>query len=1149
MIMMANATLQLANPEALAVVTDVLSLDYIGSADRGEMKMVVVATDPARTVLYGELRFSWPSWEDAVHIEYIEVDPAFRRRGVGTAMYDALYAWAAHERVSVEHGMTTPEGEASLQAWQQRRKASSANPKRKKNARPAKLFHGTSRVQLERLLAAPTAASLYLADVEEKAWNYAEQQAVNDDSAPAMLIVRARIMPGSWEEDVGSEYEQEFDLGQWIYTGALPRKAIAAAFYVDVEGENVSLLGKKRALNPKRKKNANPGIRDLNPPPHTHVAAAPVADPYEGLPSGKRPRAIWRTPTHAFELVHETRAQHAAKGYQPISWWSLRDLDLEGEEIIGWHTRRKVLRWLALHHPDGAWEILPRRNPHQPASVVPLLDPQIVQMLWHLVRAGGMIPVGNHWVYEGLVNWGLAACDPRVCIVTEYGREVWAYIEQHRPDLLSNPIPNVLAPTGPGRPWPAHAGQTAQGYDLWTYRGREIEIIARPDGFQYAIIERHVPGVGQRHLVQRARSPDPQASLQAAVFDIDKQEAVRARPELAATAELVASAIEMVVHKGQPLTRANVTRQIEIWRAPKTSYYGEVVQVFEKLPLPERIELVDESIRVAQSHGGRWPNPVIAPSGPLRPWPQWIGTTSEGSDVWGYRGHEIVIIPVSTPGHFRWSVRTPTGGGFTTPVASPDPAAALQSAVFEVDLVLAPLDHQIAAGFVIAAAHRLRSIEGKPVDRSNVARTAEVMRQQSTMPRHVAAFQKLSIQQRLELIDEVVRVAQSHGGRFPNPSREYNVVRPKGAMRPVPQWIGQARQGAEIWSYRGRIVEIYNPPSTWPSTTTVPYMTGLVPGFRHVIFDQSGVMVDPQAHPSPDAAATLRLAVWKIDLREASDARPALWDAAIAVEYAITHAAKALRPGQALTRAAVAREIKLLPKTGMIGYPEWDVKVYVAAFDALPVSERLELVDEMIDLANMHGGRFVNPKHGKKKGKRGRGRQRNVVAPKGAGRPFPQYLYGLPQGGSAWGYRGWLVEIFPQPAGGYRFIASVPGQVWRSSGFTGVLQQVFHYSPDEHASLQAAVFHIDLDELIGQRPEVFDAYAVVLHAMDKLHRRGDPLDRATLARMIEMIRRTKTDEMHHFAPRFYALPNKERIELLDEMIALARSHGNRFPMA
>lgn len=129
---------------------------------------------------------------------------------------------------------------------------------------------------------------------------------------------------------------------------------------------------------------------ELGPPPttpsanprrrarfHTDTSETPVEDTYAGLDPGERPRVAWKTSTHTLYLVHESRAEHERAGCRPISWWSLRDVDLRDEngrpsEVIGFHTRRKVLRWLALHHPEGGWvhvDVSP--NPKGPHTSIP----------------------------------------------------------------------------------------------------------------------------------------------------------------------------------------------------------------------------------------------------------------------------------------------------------------------------------------------------------------------------------------------------------------------------------------------------------------------------------------------------------------------------------------------------------------------------------------------------------------------------------------------------------------------------------------------------------------------------------------------------------------------------------------------------------
>lgn len=111
---------------------------------------------------------------------------------------------------------------------------------------PKFLYHGTSRPQIERMFAYH-ASGLYLADVEEKAWDYAEQQAMADDAELAMLVVEPGKLPGSFDVDVGTvEAEWDEDMGQWIYTGDIPDEAIAALYYIDEDTDERLDLRPKR---------------------------------------------------------------------------------------------------------------------------------------------------------------------------------------------------------------------------------------------------------------------------------------------------------------------------------------------------------------------------------------------------------------------------------------------------------------------------------------------------------------------------------------------------------------------------------------------------------------------------------------------------------------------------------------------------------------------------------------------------------------------------------------------------------------------------------------------------------------------------------------------------------------------------------------
>jgi hypothetical protein len=114
---------------------------------------------------------------------------------------------------------------------------------------PKKLFHGTSRPRLQTILDLGNAKGLYLADVEDKSMDYAEQRARQDAAELAMLVVDSTRLPGSLEVDAGSsEAEWEEDMGQWIYTGKIPPKAIRAAYYIDEDTDEHRNMKPKRGL-------------------------------------------------------------------------------------------------------------------------------------------------------------------------------------------------------------------------------------------------------------------------------------------------------------------------------------------------------------------------------------------------------------------------------------------------------------------------------------------------------------------------------------------------------------------------------------------------------------------------------------------------------------------------------------------------------------------------------------------------------------------------------------------------------------------------------------------------------------------------------------------------------------------------------------
>lgn len=89
-------------------------VDMYGRASDPEHKYVLVAED-----VYGVMgHMDVTVYRDIAHVDWIEVDPGQRRRGVATALYRKLYTWASSEGISVQHGMTTEQGAAALEAIQ-----------------------------------------------------------------------------------------------------------------------------------------------------------------------------------------------------------------------------------------------------------------------------------------------------------------------------------------------------------------------------------------------------------------------------------------------------------------------------------------------------------------------------------------------------------------------------------------------------------------------------------------------------------------------------------------------------------------------------------------------------------------------------------------------------------------------------------------------------------------------------------------------------------------------------------------------------------------------------------------------------------------------------------------------------------------------
>lgn len=202
---------------------------------------------------------------------------------------------------------------------------------------------------------------------------------------------------------------------------------------------------------------------------------------------------------------------------------------------------------------------------------------------------------------------------------------------------------NPIRPRGPLRPAPQHvAGGT------WRYRDRLVEITdedrwGRGPGYYAVVTYEWTPKGRDAHrwveytggpaddVLLYGPAPDPHAAMHDATFHIDAYEKftelARAMPkgtewrnvDLNVAMWIVKQAIKDAEREGAPLTRADITRRIErkiqaTRPGPRLSgapHADEAISgaAFMRLPLAERVELVDEMLALAGSYRGRWPNP------------------------------------------------------------------------------------------------------------------------------------------------------------------------------------------------------------------------------------------------------------------------------------------------------------------------------------------------------------------------------------------------------------------------------------------------------------------------------------------------------------------------------------------------------------
>ena len=94
---------------------------------------------------------------------------------------------------------------------------------------PKNLFHGTSFSNLLKIKENNwNVKDLYLADVEEKSWDYASKQVDKDGSYGVVIILNSQYLDKkNITIDRGSnEEEYQYDMGQYLYSGNIQKAII-----------------------------------------------------------------------------------------------------------------------------------------------------------------------------------------------------------------------------------------------------------------------------------------------------------------------------------------------------------------------------------------------------------------------------------------------------------------------------------------------------------------------------------------------------------------------------------------------------------------------------------------------------------------------------------------------------------------------------------------------------------------------------------------------------------------------------------------------------------------------------------------------------------------------------------------------------------
>jgi hypothetical protein len=156
----------------------------------------------------------------------------------------------------------------------------------------------------------------------------------------------------------------------------------------------------------------------------------------------------------------------------------------------------------------------------------------------------------------------------------------------------------------------------------------------------------------------------------------------------------------------------------------------------------------------------------------------------------------------------------------------------------------------------------------------------------------------------------------------------------------------------------------------------------------------------------------------------------------------------------------------------------------------------------------------------------------------------PVHVQGLPGSSQVWRYKGRELLVERDPG-----MTTAP---WKVTWITDEGDEESSYGVDAQAALANARYNIDVVANDKKWPGYYSAETAAHHVLDNyVDFSDDPVDRATVARLIEQIaeqfRRDPNTRPNLYGPRtlpirkfgidaFYSLPIKERLRLIDELI-------------